>query len=498
MPPVHALDASHTVRFLLDGEVVSLDQPSPTLTVLDYLRDLAGRRGTKEGCAEGDCGACTVVIGALTADRCGMTYRAINSCIRFLATLDGKELITVESLQPASGCAHPVQQSLIDHHASQCGFCTPGFVMSLFALYLSQESATRDDIVATLAGNLCRCTGYRPIIDAGLRQFDYQPPAHWSRHDAQSGAHVGTLRRIARDLDTETSLHYDEFHSPRTLDELSGAIESQPQAVLLAGGTDVGLWVTKQLRDLSPIIYLGDVRELNRIEFGPEGLRIGAAVTCTDAWAALLSHFPELREQAMRFASPPIRNSATLCGNLANGSPIGDAIPTLIALGAELYLRRGASPRRVMLEDFYLGYQRKDLAPAEFVTAVLIPPVPNDRMLASYKLSKRLDQDISAVCATFYVMADAGRVLAARLAFGGMAAVARRAPRAEHALCEGGWTLTGIDAAIAALAQDFAPLSDFRAGAEYRLRSAGNLLRRFFFQFQDGAGALRTADALPQ
>ena len=478
---------SQTLRFVLDGDIVRLERPPPTMTVLEYLREVAGRCGTKEGCAEGDCGACTVVIGELTGDGRRIAYRAVNSCIRFLPTIDGKELVTVESL-PAT---HPVCQSMIDHHGSQCGFCTPGFVMSLLALYLNRDAAERGHIVDALSGNLCRCTGYRPIIDAGLHQWNYVRPARWSRAESQSARHVDALESLRR----SESLEYPGFHAPRSLAELSAALEAQPDSLLLAGGTDIGLWVTKQLRDLPPLIYLGDVAELSRIERGRTELWIGAAVTLTDAWPALLERFPELKEQADRFASPPIRNSATLCGNLANGSPIGDSIPALLALGAQIELRCERNVRRMPLDDFYLGYQKKALAPGEFVSGVAIPQPDPGRLLASYKISKRIDQDISAVSATFCVEVEGSRVRGARLAYGGLAAIACRARTAERALADGGWTPAGIDACIAALPADFAPLSDLRASSEYRLRTAGNLLRRFYRQQQGGSVAVRTADA---
>lgn len=490
-------NSPQTLRFVLDGAVVSLHEPPPTMTVLEYLRDVAGRLGTKEGCAEGDCGACTVVVGELTADRRQVRYRAVNSCIRFLPTLDGKELVTVESLtQPDEGSAHPVQQALVEQHGSQCGFCTPGFVMSLFALYLNREAADREQVLGALSGNLCRCTGYRPIIEAGMRQYAYASPAHWSRAQAYSDSHVEALNSIAREPDASGSLRYPGFHAPRGLDELSLALESTPDAVLLAGGTDIGLWVTKQLRDLPALIYLGEVPELGLIEQRADELWIGAAVTLTDAWAVLLARFPALAEQAARFASPPIRNSATLCGNLANGSPIGDAIQMLIALHANLELRRGTTLRRLPLEDFYLEYQKKDLSAGEFVAGVAIPPARNGQVLASYKLSKRVDQDISAVAASFCVTLEGAQVTEARLAYGGLAGIPRRARHAERALIGGGWSLAGIEAAVAALATDFDPLTDLRASREYRLTAAGNLLRRFYLQQQGGRVSLRTSDAL--
>jgi xanthine dehydrogenase small subunit len=485
---------AETMRFVLDGRVVCIDQPAPTMTVLDYLREVEGRCGTKEGCAEGDCGACTVVLGELSSR--GVTYRAVNSCIRFLPTLDGKELVTVESLQQPCGTLHPVQQSMIDHHASQCGFCTPGFVMSLFALYLQRGQSSREQVLEALTGNLCRCTGYRPIIDAGMRLGDYPEPDRWSREDARSTQRLDTLKRLAHERAAGASLRYPGYHAPRTLEELSTALQAQPDAVVLAGGTDVGLWVTKQLRELPPLIFVGDVPELSAIEDRPKELWIGAAVTLTDAWPALLRRFPELEEQAARFASPPIRNSATLCGNLANGSPIGDSIPPLIALDARIELRKGASVRRLLLEDFYLGYQKKAWVKGEFMTGVAIPAATKGRLLGSFKVSKRIDQDISAVCATFCVSLDGERVRSARLAYGGMAAIACRARRAERALIEQGWSSAGIEACSAALAADFKPLSDLRASSAYRLQVAGNLLRRFFLQNQDERSALRTDDAL--
>jgi xanthine dehydrogenase small subunit len=488
--------ASETLRFVLNGRLQCIERPPPTCTVLEYLRDVLLLKGTKEGCAEGDCGACTVVVGELNADRGAITYRAINSCIRFLPTLDGKELVTVEGLQQPSGAAHPVQQSMIDHHASQCGFCTPGFVMSLFAEYLNEASADREQIVDALSGNLCRCTGYRPIIEAGLRQWDYPTPARWSRGEAQSAAHVASLSDLARAPGGAESLKIPGYHAPRTAAELADALEQRPDSVLLAGGTDIGLMVTKQLRDLPALVYLGDVAEFSQIKDDGGALWIGAAVTFTDAWPALLDRFPELKEQAARFASPPIRNSATLCGNLANGSPIGDSIPALLAVGAQLELRCGAKVRRVSLEDFYLGYGKKDLAAGEFVAGVVIPEAADGRLLSSYKLSKRIDQDISAVCATFCVQLKGELVASACLAYGGMAGIARRAHHAERALIEGGWSAQGIESAAAALEADFEPLSDLRASSAYRVRAAGNLLRRFYRQHSASSFAQRTSDAL--
>jgi len=470
---------ANAIRFVLDGEIVEVADAAPTTTVLEWLREHRHRTGTKEGCAEGDCGACTVVLGELTGSGgdAGMRYRAINSCIRFLPTIDGKELVTVESLADGDKL-HPVQQAMVDQHASQCGFCTPGFVMSLFALYQQQERVNREQVVETLAGNLCRCTGYRPIIDAGCAMREYAEPTRWSRADAQARRRidaVGALRRVS-------PLIRPGFWAPMLLDELAAMVEAAPDSLLLAGGTDIGLWVTKHLRELPQIIYIGEVVELQRIENRGGALRIGAAVPLTDAWSAIVAHVPALTELAQRFASPPVRNSGTLVGNIANGSPIGDAMPALIALGATIELRRGEATRTLALEDFYLDYMKKDLARGEFVVAVNVP-VPNTATrVASYKLSKRIDQDISAVCAAFAIDVADEHVVAARIAYGGMAAIPARAKQAEAALVGKPFNEAAFADAANALVKDFKPLSDMRASAAYRLQGAQNLLRRFFLE----------------
>jgi xanthine dehydrogenase small subunit len=486
--PVSASDA---IRFVLDGRVVSANRVPPTTTVLEYLRETEHRTGTKEGCAEGDCGACTVVLGELAADGSRVGYRAVNSCIRFLPTIDGRELVTVESLRSPDGRLHPVQQAMVDHHGSQCGFCTPGFVMSLFALYLQTAEPDREQVLDALSGNLCRCTGYRPIIEAGCRMGSYPPPAHWSRDAVASSARRDALLAIRRD----TALRLPGFVAPRTVDELAAALENDPAALVLAGGTDAGLWVTKQLRELPAIVYIGEVAQLKYVRRDAAGIVVGAAVPLTDAWRALAADFPELAEQAQRFGSPPVRNSGTLCGNLANGSPIGDSLPILMALGAELDLRRGARTRRVPLERFYLGYQKKDLAPGEFIVSVTVPARTPGQWVASYKLSKRADQDISAISAAFVVSVENGQVAAARLAYGGMAAVAARARATESALIGAAWSRSSIDAAAARLADDFQPLTDLRASGAYRLRAAGNLLRRFYAEHGGTTQPTRTAHA---
>jgi len=475
------------VRFVLDGEIVTIVNPDPTRTVLQLLREDLGRKGTKEGCAEGDCGACTVVLAELAADGDRIALRAVNSCIQFVPTLDGRELITVESLAAGAAGLHPVQQAMVDAHASQCGFCTPGFVMSLFALYKTQQRPSRRDVDDALAGNLCRCTGYRPIVAAAQAMYELPAsPGDWLREPcgtAQSPAgHAERLRSICRDSSLAIRHGGRAFFAPRTIDELERLLAEHPQATLLAGGTDVGLWVTKQYRDLDTVISICEVAGLGDVRVSDTHLEIGAAATFSAAMPALSEHFPQLDDMLRRFASPPIRNAATVGGNVANGSPIGDSMPALMAAGASIVVRSAAGVREVALDDFYHDYRVNDLAAGEFVERVRIPLLSGDATLRCYKVSKRFDQDISALCAAFRLELADDRVQSIRVACGGLAATVRRAPRCERALAGEPWTEATVQRAMVAFAEDFEPITDMRASAGYRLRVAQNLLRRLFLE----------------
>ncbi len=608
------------IRFFHRGAVVEVAGAHPTRSVLDWLREDARRVGTKEGCNEGDCGACTVVVGRLPADDGGdagavvrgLVLEPFNACLRFLPTLDGRALWTVEDLKPiaraarearaaargtagAAGAAgavtagvalagaaapdgsageagahgtdaaaagtagapgpagsaggapaaeagvhpapcarppaplHPVQQAMVDCHGSQCGFCTPGFVMTLWAAWERHAAAGtrpgRQELADRLSGNLCRCTGYRPILDAGQRMFDLAPAP------LDTGPAVAALRAL-RDAAGDATFEYaapnpavrdaggvpriDRWHAPRGIDALAALYAAQPDARLVAGATDVGLWVTKRFRDLGDLIHLGDCAPLaaireddgavgatgvadaaasgapsTRPESGAGGLWIGAAAPLEAAWRALARRHPGVAAIGLRFGSPAVRNAGTMGGNVANGSPIGDSTPVLLALDARLDLRRGGRLRTLALADFHTGYQRSRLEGGEFVQAIRVPPAVPGLVVRAYKVSKRFDCDISAVCGAFAVaLDDDGALRHVRLAWGGMAATARRAATAEAALLGRPWDEAALRDAQAALAADFAPLDDLRASAAYRMQAAQNLLERFWLE-------TRVAGALP-
>jgi xanthine dehydrogenase small subunit len=473
---------SEPIRFYYQGQLREVQGAAPTQTILQHLREDLHCTGTKEGCAEGDCGACTVVIGSLENGQLQM--KAVNSCIQFTPTLDGKALFSVEDLQQDDGALHPVQQALVECHGSQCGFCTPGFAMSLWGMYLKQDGVqpSRCQIDDALSGNLCRCTGYRPIIDAARRMVEL-PAVAFDRVRLTE-----QLTALRREKLASYTVGAQTFHAPRTLAELALLRAEHPAALLLAGSTDVGLWVTKQMRALGDIIYLGHVDALKTVREVDGMLEIGAGVTLDDAYRAVCTHYPEqLDAMWQRFASLPIRNAGTLGGNVANGSPIGDSMPWLIALGSEVVLHGPEGARTLALEDLYLGYQKKDLRPDEFVRAVRVPLPRAGVAFRTYKLAKRFDQDISAVCAAFAFTFEGDVIQTARIAFGGMAATPKRAAHTEALLAGRVWSDATVTAAMAALLEDYAPLSDMRASSTYRMQAAQNLLRRFWYETRSDA-----------
>ena len=462
------------IRFILNGELREVTEVAPTRTLLDWLREEATLSGTKEGCNEGDCGACTVAIRSLkTPDA---PYSALNACIRFMPTLNGHEVVTVEYLN-AFGDLHPVQRAFAHGHASQCGFCTPGFVMSAFAAGqgASSDLQALNDLYA---GNLCRCTGYGPILDATREAFALP----WPQLPSASAKEVQTALATP-DTDVFSYKHGEHrFFAPTTLTALCRIAAEHPDATILAGATDVGLWVTKQGRDLKTIIWIGDVDGFAAIEDQGDHLWIGAGASYTDAWSALGKLYPDIGELVRRIGSVQVRNAGTIGGNIANGSPIGDTPPALIAAGAQLVLRLGDIERRLPLEEFFLAYGKQDRMPGEVVTAIEVPKPAANSHFSCYKISKRFDQDISAVCGAFTLQIDEGIVTSARIAFGGMAATPKRAVHAEAALIGQPFDQAHAEAAMQALSRDFQPIDDMRASAEYRLKVAKNLVMKCYVE----------------
>jgi len=461
------------IRFLLNDELVCLSDVPTHQTLLDYLRLEQRLRGTKEGCAEGDCGACSVLVGRLHGGN--LIYESVNACIRFVGSLDACHVVTIEHLKSADGELHPVQRAMVEYHGSQCGFCTPGIVISLYGLWMANSNPLVDEIEQALQGNLCRCTGYAPIIRAaqavlenGVLETD-----HLVAERAKTIARLGELRDGKR---VETGVGDGCLIVPASADDLAEVLGTMPDATLVAGSTDVGLWVTKFMRDISPVVFIGNIEELKTIDDGGVGLTLGAGVTYTEAYGAIVTHFPQLGDFWTRIGGAQVRNMGTIGGNIANGSPIGDTPPALIALGATITLRKGERRRVIMLQDYFIAYGKQDRFPGEFVESIHIPWQQPGDQLAFYKISKRRDEDISSLCAAIRINIVDDIVKEA--------VTPKRASNAEAVLSGQPFDERIVEAAALALAKDFQPISDMRASAEYRMLTAQNLLRRFYLETQ--------------
>ncbi|MGL1921862.1 MAG: xanthine dehydrogenase small subunit [Hyphomicrobiales bacterium] len=461
------------IEFIRNGKRVSVKDFGPTESLLDYLRLTEDSYGTKEGCGEGDCGACTVVLGRQLNGK--MHYRPVNSCIYFLGMANGQEIITVDDLAKQGEDLHPVQQSMVNHHAAQCGFCTPGFVMALFALYHNEAEVSRSDVTTQLAGNLCRCTGYRPIVEAGLEACNQKTDDKYSQKMQKTAQILAKMPQ--KDLFIGDNDRF--FAAPKSISSLAELFQKYPNATIVAGATDVGLWVTKRLMDLPQIIYIGDVLGLDHIILDDQKITIGAGVTYANAMEAVGGLDDDIAETMRRIGSKQVRESGTIGGNIANGSPIGDMPPILIAMNAEITLQKGDTDRQVKLEDYFIAYGKQDRQQSEFVKEIIIPKLGADEHFRCYKISKRFDQDISAVMAAFCFTIKDQKITAARIAFGGMAATPKRASITEAALL--GFDISSIEAnhpILQKLAEDFAPMSDMRASADYRIKVAQGLLAK--------------------
>lgn len=468
------------IRFILNGEDVVLRDVAPDATLLDWLRLNRSLRGTKEGCAEGDCGACTVLVGKLSGGE--LTYEGVNACIRFLGSLDRTHVVTVEHLRGEKGGLHPVQQAMVDFHGSQCGFCTPGIVMSLYGLWMKTPDPSNAAIEKALQGNLCRCTGYEAIMRSARAISSYgeatSDPLALERASIRE-----RLEALDDGARVEIGAGKARLVVPADVDDFAAVLEKEPGATVVAGSTDVGLWVTKHMRDISPVVFIGNLEGLRTISEDKGVISIGAGVTYTEAFETLSRHIPALGGLVDRIGGEQVRNMGTIGGNIANGSPIGDTPPPLIALGARLMLRKGASRRTIPLEEFFIAYGKQDRQAGEFVEAVHVPVPADGVKFAVYKVTKRRDEDITATLGAFHLtLAGDGTVAGIRIAYGGMAATPKRAASVEKALIGKAWTEATVEAAMAEYANDFTPLTDMRASAEYRALAARNLLLRFFVE----------------
>lgn len=465
------------IRFLINHDIVEIEEARADLTLLQYIREHREQTGTKEGCAAGDCGACTVVLVEPSKSHADtLHYRTVNSCITLMSAIHGKQLLLVEHLA-SDNQLHPVQQALVDHHGSQCGFCTPGFIMSMFALYHTNSKPNRDDVLQALSGNLCRCTGYRPIIDAALSVCEQAPDDQFSRRATETLAKLNSL--------SDSNLGTDNILMPASREALRDAMATHPDAQLVAGSTDLSLQFTQQLKNIDKLISVSHVDGLRDCTKTEHSLIIGAASAINDVSPKLLSHFPQAAELITRFASLPIRNQATIGGNVANASPIGDLPPLLLALNATIHIDNGLTVRTVPINAFFTGYRDTVLKQGEWISAIELPLLHSNQHVAAYKISKRFEDDISAVCAVFNVTLDNDKVVAISTGFGGVAATPVQCVALSDALV--GRTFSSsecLNLGKQILEEAFSPIDDVRASADYRKAVLANLWHRFWLEHQ--------------
>ena len=467
---------SNSIRFIFEDKIKKIKNPDPNETILNLIRLKLKKTGTKEGCAEGGCGACTVVLGELKKDK--IIYKAINACIAFTTSLEGKHLLIVEDLIQKDGSLHPVQSSMINFHGSQCGFCTPGFIMSLFSMYKNKTSYDKKTIEESISGNLCRCTGYRPIIDAA-KSLKNNDPDQFKKNEKKT---IGLLKKI-RPKNISINNKYKKYFAPRTIKELKKIIKKNKNAEFLSGGTDMSLVVTKQKKDIKNIIFLNSIDELNYIKEQDKYIEVGAATPLIKFEFIIKKYYPDFNRILKRYGSVQIRNVATLGGNMATASPIGDSLPLLLSLDASIAIESFDKKMVMPLKDFFIGYRKTKLKKGQFIKSIRIP-IFNKNIFKAYKISKRIEDDISSVCASFNLAIENKKIKNIKIAYGGMAATPKRAVHCEKILLNSNFSEDIILKAQKSLEKDFQPIDDMRASKDYRIEIAKNLLTKCFAEIK--------------
>ena len=463
---------SNIIKFVHCNQIIEVKNPDPNETLLNYIRTNLKKTGTKEGCAEGGCGACTIVLGELKNNN--VNYSAVNSCITFLPTIAGKQLILVEDLISKDNSLHPVQKAMVNYHGSQCGFCTPGFVMSLFSMFKNHSRFNDNIIKDSIAGNLCRCTGYQPIIKAAKSLNNKNKIDHFTKNKQ-------SVITLLKKINNETIAIYKKdkkYFAPRYVQELKKILKENINSHLLSGGTDLSLLVTKERKDINSIVYMNSIDELNYIKNNNKYIEVGASTPLIELESYIKKYYPDFTKILKRYGSPQIRNVATVAGNIATASPIGDCLPLLLSLNAQVVLQDFKKTKIFFLDDFFISYRKTKLKKEQFIHSIRIP-LPKDNTFKAYKVSKRFDDDISSVCAAFNLEIVRNKVRSVRIAYGGMAAIPKRAIYCEKILSNSLVTDEIIDKAKKALEKDFKPISDMRASRLYRMEVAKNLLEKF-------------------
>ncbi|OUX44646.1 MAG: xanthine dehydrogenase small subunit [Proteobacteria bacterium TMED261] len=467
---------SNFITYIRNDRIVEIKNSDSNETLLNYIREKLKKTGSKEGCAEGGCGACTVVIGELKGNE--ISYSAINSCITFLPTLQGKQLILVEDLISKDGELHPVQEAMVNYHGSQCGFCTPGFIMALFSMYKKYSEFSENVIKDSISGNLCRCTGYQPIINAAKSLKN--------KNDYFSANKQNTINLLKKINNKSIEIHKNDkkYFAPKSIQELKKILKKNSDAIFLSGGTDLSLSVTKERKEISSIIYMNSVRDLTYIKNNNQYIEVGASTPLIDLEDYIKKYYPDFTKILKRYGSPQIRNVGTVAGNIATASPIGDCLPLLLSLNAQVVLQDTKKTKILNLDNFFISYRKTHLKKGQFIQAVRIPLFKNS-IFKAYKISKRFDDDISSVCAAFNLELVKNKVKSIRIAYGGMAAVPKRAISCEKVFLNSFFTEDILRKGKEALTKDFKPISDMRASGLYRMEVAKNLLEKCFAEIKE-------------